>query len=154
MDDTQKALLLMPISEMVDKMVPVGSRVTCNPAPTDTDEDYLLLIDPPVTEMNVDGAFDRAFYVEQVLNRVCWHLRNNGWEVGGSLPTDIQCTINPADRFQSWTLDDLNLILTTSYTFYQRFLAATSVSTRLNLLDKKDRIALFQAVLYGNFEDE
>lgn len=33
---------------------------------------------------------------------------------------------------------------------YDRFIAATAVAKRLNLLDKADRIALFQAVLYAN----
>lgn len=45
---------------------------------------------------------------------------------------------------------DVNLIVTQDNKFYDRFMAATSVAKRLNLLDKADRIALFQAVLYGN----
>lgn len=60
--------------------------------------------------------------------------------------------LNPGtkSRFQSFRCDDVNLIVTVDSEFYNRFVAATSVAMRLNLLEKSDRIALFQAVLYGN----
>ena len=44
----------------------------------------------------------------------------------------------------------VNLIVTRNDTFFNRFMAASSVAKRLNLLDKADRVAVFQAVLYGN----
>lgn len=113
-------------------LVPVGSRRTCSPAPTDTDDDYLVLL---------DDKTESAFH--EFLADYCF-------VAGGSDIPDSQNNTPPEDRFQSYTLGDVNLIVTESKTFYRRFLAATSVARRLNLLNKQDRIALFQAVLYGN----
>jgi hypothetical protein len=111
-------------------ITPVGSRVTCNPAPTDTDRDWLVLVD----KVNESALWD--------------YLSTNQWEIGGSLPDDMNNT--PADDvFMSFTKGVEN-ITTTSTSFHRRFLAATSIAKRLNLMDKADRIALFQAVLYAN----
>lgn len=113
------------------RIQPAGSRVTCNPAPTDTDRDWLVL---------VDGARWEEFYET---------LELTGWKVGGSkIPNDINDAA-PEQRFNSFTLGEDNVIATCSEEFYKRFAAATTVAARLNLLDKEDRVALFQAVLYG-----
>lgn len=115
----------------VMSITPVGSRVTCAPAPTETDQDWLILIEPAQWQP------------------LCTEL-DGPWTFGGSLirPEDHQS--KPEERFWSWVRGVDNLIVTDSPVFHQRFLAATSVAKRLNLLDKHDRIALFQAVLYGS----
>lgn len=106
-----------------------GSRVTCNPAPTDTDEDYILHV--------------------QDLGVVDGILAPEGWVFGGSeIPPDANYTA-PDEWFASYTFGHVNLIITASEAFYTRFVAATHVAKRLNLMHKPDRIALFQAVLYG-----
>lgn len=144
MDHAEKVMHLVPISEMVDRMQPCGSRITCNPPPLDTDEDYLLFVDAQYDGMRLikDGV-TRMYELES-------YLKLNGWELGGSLPTDITVTIPEDAQFASWTLGDLNLIITCSPAFYQRHMAATALCKRLNLLEKRDRIAVFQAVLYAN----
>jgi hypothetical protein len=116
------------------KVEPVGSRVTCVPAPTDTDEDWLCLLSAD-TESGVN--FDAA-------------LVALGWRLGGSQPTDDQ-VMPPSAKFWSYTHGEVNIIVTQSTEFFARFMAATAVSKRLNLLNKADRIALFQAVLYANY---
>lgn len=108
---------------------PVGSRRTCNPAPTDTDDDYLVLVEDR-------AAFDLL---------MCEY----GFRLGGSDLTNAP-VMEADSTFESFTREEVNLITTLSPVFFKRFMAATAVSTRLNLLDKADRIALFQAVLYGN----
>lgn len=112
----------------------VGSRVTCSPPPTGTDQDWLVFV----------GEDDWQQFADQLLA--------NGWKVGGSIiPADIDYT--PAcNRFNSFTKGEDNVIATASNEFHCRFLAASSVAKRLNLLSKQDRIALFQAVLYGKGE--
>jgi hypothetical protein len=147
MDHAEKVMILCPIAEMVDRMQPVGSRVTCDPAPIDTDEDYLLLVDAVYEggKLIKDG-FKR-------LDELEFYLHTHGWKMGGSLPTDMVTQIPPEARFCSWTLDEINLIITCSPEFFRRHLAATALAKRLNLLVKADRIALFQAVLYGNTVD-
>lgn len=112
----------------------VGSRVTCNPAPQGTDQDWLVY----VAEKDYP-AFAKA-------------LLTDGWEVGGSMiPADVDYTPIHS-RFNSFTKDEDNVIATASPKFHRRFLAASSVAKRLNVLNKQDRIALFQAVLYGTVD--
>ena len=108
----------------------VGSRVTCNPAPQNTDQDVLVLV--------ADHASFRQ------------HILTQGYTIDGSMVMDVAMPLDVADRFTSYSKDEINLIVTEDKKFYRRFLAASSVAKRLNLLDKSDRIALFQAVLYGN----
>jgi hypothetical protein len=115
--------------KLAHELKPVGSRVTCNPPPMDTDQDWLIHISEFKAFMNV--------------------IEEEGWDFDGS---DVEDRLNSPEhwQFESYSNGKINLIATTSAEFYRRFLAATSVAKRLNLLDKKDRIALFQAVLYGN----
>ncbi|MNF99067.1 hypothetical protein D3C84_819530 [compost metagenome] len=78
-------------------------------------------------------------------------LAASGFEKGGSdCGNQAGYMANTPMSFQSFTLDDLNLIVTFDPEFYRRFMAATGVAKHLNLLDKQDRVTLFQAVLYGN----
>lgn len=112
------------------KFTPVGSRVTCNPPPMDTDIDYMVLV-------KNHGQFRQV-------------MLENGFNIGGSLVLDAKSPLDDKDRFSSYVKGEINLIVTSDVSFYQRFMAATSVAKRLNLLDKSDRIALFQAVLYSN----
>jgi hypothetical protein len=110
---------------------PCGSRVTCNPPPRDTDEDWLVAMP------------DKRDAVSKVVNL----LGGAGfrWEGNGEHYQDVA-----ASTFMSWRNGSVNLIVSSSADFIRRHHAATSLCKRLNLLSKPDRIALFQAVLYGN----
>lgn len=119
----------LEISEIVvggygAQAIPVGSRVTCNPAPSDTDEDWLALVYSDPAE----------------------RLREAGFTQDGS-PEFY--TGNDNGGFRSWRRGDLNIVTTADREFFERFVTATDLAKRFNLLDKGDRIALFQAVLYG-----
>lgn len=112
----------------------VGSRVTCDPAPTDTDLDVLVLAT-----------------LDQWRDHLSPLLEAQRFEKGGSDCRDAGSYMAEVPlAFQSFTFGELNLIVTLDPEFYRRFLAATSVAKSLNLLKKQDRIDLFQAVLYGN----
>lgn len=113
------------------RVEPVGSRVTCNPPPMDTDEDWLVLTDP-----------ERFQDLELVL------LVDFGMEFGGSRVHAGGCLVGDADSFQSYTYGEINVIATASQEFFDKFMHATAEAKRLNLLDKSDRIALFQKILY------
>lgn len=114
----------------------VGSRVTCNPAPIGTDQDWLVLV------------------AESDYTPFCYDLLKSNFEFGGSHldPLDLE-EIPPHARFNSFTRGEDNIIVTASTDFHRRFLAASSVAKRLNLLNKDDRIALFQAVLYATIDE-
>lgn len=116
----------------------VGSRVTCAPAPTDTDADFLILL----------GEKEFAGNAVQLFREELEHYQ---WVIGGSMPLDADEGVYPPEtKFTSFTRGEVNLIVTESGLFFNRFLAATAVAKRLNLLAKDDRIAVFQAVLYAN----
>lgn len=109
---------------------PCGSRVTCDPSPTDTDQDYLVQSkrDEASVAAVVDALSEHGFQ----------------WEGGEHYQMAM------SSDFMSWRKGDVNFIVTSNPGFADRHRAATSVCKLLNLMDKKHRIALFQAVLYGN----
>lgn len=109
----------------------VGSRVTCNPPPDGTDQDWLVLV--PLEKYD---AFAAA-------------LMADGWEVGGSAIPVMDDTRSPHEKFNSFTKGEDNVIATASEEFHRRFLSATATAKALNLLVKRDRITLFQSVLYA-----
>lgn len=108
----------------------VGSRVTCDPPIMDTDRDILCVVDDW-----------RAFISDAV---------QAGFTVAGSVPANELEQRKEQSLFTSLKRYDDNLIVTDDEGFAKRFLVATRLAKRFNLRLKDDRIALFQAVLYGN----
>ncbi len=106
---------------------PCGSRETCNPPPTNTDQDYLV-----VTPYSFWGK-------GAVLSAI---------EAAG-FDTDTQSYSGQRGQFESWRKDDINLIITADTAFAARHRAATHVCKRLNPLSKDDRVMVFQAALYA-----
>lgn len=108
-------------------VTPVGSRVTCDPPPMDTDEDFLVLVNRLET---AEAGLKALGFESSIADR---------HEYDGA-----------EGSFVSYRRGDTNLLVTTSDTFHDAFLAASHVAKKLNLLRKEDRILLFQAVLYRN----
>lgn len=104
-------------------ITPTGSRVICNPPPLDTDKDFVVLIHGPVSE-----------FIDDLTG-------NHGWESD---------TKYPGSDFTSLRRGKVNYIVTESEDFYKKFVLATKIAKSLNLTDKKDRVTLFQGVLYKN----
>lgn len=107
----------------------VGSRVTCDPPPTNTDLDVLVYVR------------DLALVTDSLVRAGFGH---DGSDISDHHDFDWN------SKFRSYSRGEVNLIITDDEDFHRRFLAASSVAKRLNLLRKEDRVALFQAVLYGN----
>lgn len=97
----------------------------CAPAPTDTDDDYVILTVRPL-DLSI--------------------LKEHGFVLGGS---DFLHT-NGESAFQSWKKGDLNLIFTADEGWFDRMLLATKTCMALNEPDKAKRIIVFQAIVYGN----
>ena len=104
----------------------VGSRVTCNPAPTDTDEDILVLVESA--------------------SRFVATCKDNGYE-GGEVYFNKEGSTT--SEFYSLRKEDTNLIVTEKKDFFEKFMLASHVCKSLNVLLKKDRITVFQAILYS-----
>lgn len=108
----------------------VGSQVTCFPAPPieKSDRDYLVLV--------------------WSLNRAEKKLSNSGWVIERDRTA---YGFRNSNFFSARRINGTNenLIVTNSKIFFKKFMYATEIATRLNLLEKDDRIKLFQFVLYG-----
>jgi hypothetical protein len=116
-------LPMNPFLDKVVKMEYVGSRVTCRPAPTDTDEDVLLLTDDLNTL--IGDCIEAGF--------------TQDGEVGRAYPKE----------FVSLRSGTMNFIVTDNEEFFKKFMLATHVCKSLNVTAKIDRIIVFQAILYG-----
>lgn len=117
------------ILHLIDKITPTGSRVICNPAPTDTDQDFVVLL-KPADELEVVEDFQNAEYDQDgdETYDILYELGSGGWA--------------------SFRKGDLNYIVTFDEGFYNRFVMATDIAKDLNLLNKPDRVTLFKYILY------
>lgn len=114
---------------------PTGSNYICNPPVTDTDIDEMFLV------RSIDHAMDV--------------LESNGWKLCGNEEGygDTQWLAFRKGKY--------NALITSSTTYFNNFLKATEEAKKRNLLDKKDRIALFNEmcnkgyvnVTYGHYLD-
>lgn len=102
-----------------------GSNYICNPPVTNTDIDELFL----VTDL------------EKSINT----LINLGWERCGKEEYGI-------GNWVAYRKGNLNALLTNDYNYFMQFLKATEEAKRLNLLEKKDRISLFERYLKKNVQ--
>ncbi len=124
------------IEAIAISIFPTGSRVICNPAPTDTDEDFVVLLKPSWKE-------------EDVVD----HLEYEGFDSDGDETYDILCDLG-SGGWASYSRESVNYIITFSEEFYDRFVFATRVAKALNLLKKEDRKKLFQFILYKSDYDK
>lgn len=112
----------------------VGSRYTVDPPPTDTDEDWLVLI-PEKHFKNgtaLQALSENGFYPDNPNE----HYRAD------------------ESTFNSWRgPGKLNVLITANRDWHNRFLAATSLAKKYNLKTRPERVELFQAVLYGAISD-
>jgi hypothetical protein len=134
MNEVELGILTETLQSQGCVITTCGSRVTCDPPPMDADRDFLVVAPSGI------GA----------VSTVVETLQKHGftWEGDSEHYQNIA-----ASDFMSWRRDDVNLIVTASQEFARRHVAATGVCRLLNLMDKSHRVALFQAVLYGNAPD-
>ena len=118
-------------------VVPVGSRVTCNPPPTDTDEDYLVLVKDKVAAIAGLLAIGFEFSGDPAKNAEYMKMNETSQY-----------------RFTSLWMGSVNYIVTDSEFFFERFLTATHICKTLNLLNKADRVMGFEAVRGASFHQQ
>ena len=113
---------------------PTGSYYICTPPVENTDRDFIVLVE------------------SYRYNAVLWSiLSGESWELGGSEISPAEYKLISGEYgFASWKKGNVNLIITTSEDFYNKFVHATEIAKKQNLLNKEDRVALFQKILYGN----
>lgn len=112
-----------------------GSSVICNPPVLDTDIDYIIC------ERRVEFSWD-------VLDTPSLHkfLTSNGFKQSREDEEEYDME---SVGFTCYRKDNINLIVTDDYEWYNKWVLATKVAKALNLRNKADRVVLFKAFLYG-----
>ncbi len=105
--------------------IPSGSRVICDPPVLTTDEDWFVWVS------DWDEAAE-ILYAE------------------GFSPTTEQ---QDYTAFISLRKAYLNICVTTDIDLYKRTVLATDLAKRFNLLNKQDRVGLFNAIQFGSLEE-
>lgn len=112
----------------------VGSRVTCDPPPRDTDCDILVFA---ARSAERDGEKSSYKLVED-------YLLTNGYK-----PHPRSKEYSGLGGFTSYRNGIYNVILTGDTVLGIRFNSATRLAKKLNLLEKQQRVGLFRYMLYG-----
>jgi hypothetical protein len=103
---------------------PTGSNYICNPPVTNTDVDEMFLVDD--------------------LQEVNFQLTGLGWKKCGLEEETYQDT---PSHWAAYRKENMNALLTTNLKYFMDFFKATEEAKHLNLLNKEDRVALFQKIL-------
>lgn len=104
-----------------------GSRYICNPPVMDTDEDFV------------------CFHPSRL--QTLSHMHESGW----TWTNNSGGHYKDMGDFLTFRKDHYNLIVADNSDFFDLFVAATNVAKIRNILDKQDRINLFQCILYGRY---
>ena len=118
------AILELKIKDLL--YIPSGSRVICDPPVLTTDEDWFVWVS------DWDEAAE-ILYAE------------------GFSPTTEQ---QDYTAFISLRKAYLNICVTTDIDLYKRTVLATDLAKRFNLLNKQDRVDLFNAIQFGSLEEK
>jgi hypothetical protein len=111
-----------------------GSWVICNPPVTDTDEDWIF-------DCSENGQMKES---EKV-------LKKHGFWIADMAEDEYD---DIRENFTPFRLGHLNFILCNNRKFFRKFVFATALAQEMNLLKKKDRILLFQGILYNKINGE
>ena len=103
---------------------PTGSNYICNPPVTNTDVDEMFLVDD--------------------LQEVNFQLTGLGWTKCGLEEETYQ---DKPSHWAAYRKENMNALLTTDLKYFMNFFKATEEAKHLNLLNKEDRVALFQKIL-------
>ena len=103
---------------------PTGSSYICNPPVINTDVDEMFLVDD--------------------LQEVNFQLTGLGWTKCGLEEETYQ---DKPSHWAAYRKENMNALLTTDLKYFMNFFKATEEAKHLNLLNKEDRIALFQKIL-------
>lgn len=113
----------------VVEWLPTGSRYVVSPPVTNTDEDYVVL---------VEDIFEADVKLEE-----------RGF-VRPTLEDESDYEQDDRELMFTYRKGDLNLIVVESSDFFNKWSAATYLAKKFNLAKKEDRVLLFKYILYGD----
>lgn len=103
-----------------------GSSVICDPPVEDTDIDFIIC-----TEKE---------------DKLYKFLMDNDFKLSNASEEEYDLE---SEGFSCYRKGNINLIVTENKQWYDKWVLATKVAKKLNLLKKDNRITLFKAILYG-----
>ena len=112
-----------------------GSRVICDPAPQDTDEDFVLFVS---NKLAAKRELEALGYT--------WSSKDQEkYQAGEGDPFRL---FNQFDAFRHPD-NAHNLIVVTNLSDFKKWKVATNVAKALNITDKAQRVMLFRAIRSG-----
>ena len=128
------------VARLQGRMLATGSRVICNPAPTDTDEDWVVQI----------TSLERLKLFRDFLEEDDW-AHNVGERYEGHM--DLFSEEGELYGFASFkkVVDGTiyNILLVGSHAAFRLWTTATGLAKAMNLTKKSERVELFRAILYN-----
>lgn len=101
-----------------------------------------------VADKNLTKSSDRDILIlVDKINDLKYQLTADNWDLESYIDPS---PVDPNTSFVSFRKAKVNIIATESTEFFSKFLVATEIAKLLNLVDKTDRVKLFQYILYGN----
>lgn len=160
--------VIQSYADFFTRILETGSRVICSPPPEDTDDDYLVLIKPDVREALEQRLQDDGWTLGGSLPNT--GPENNDWTLNTEHEYTPEGVIDQTRTFHSWKRQEipmtivpghedeifpsvivgsgpiLNLLVTCNEQYFDDFTRATFLSKALNLVQKQDRILVFEAL--------
>lgn len=137
--------IVSKVSRLQGRILATGSRAICNPAPTNTDEDWVVQI----TTQSCLVLF-RDFLTEDG-----WELNvGEGYENDGSpdlFSGDGDTYLYTFASFKKEVEGTVyNILLVGTHDSFRLWATATGLAKAMNLTKKSERVELFRAILYNN----
>lgn len=113
-------------SELFKGIYQTGSSVICNPPVENTDVDFIICTteETKLHKCLVSGGFEQSCEDEEE-----YDMESEG--------------------FTCYRKANINLIVTDNYKWYLKWVVATKLAKKLNLLQKTQRVDLFKYILYA-----
>lgn len=132
--------ILLEIGRHNGRVLATGSRVICNPPPTDTDEDWVVQISHP----------HRRIIFKQFLLADGWEeCVGEGYDECSELDTPAEEETGTEMGFFAFRKGEYNIILIKNHYSFRLWATATALAKGFNLIDKQQRVRLFRTILYG-----
>lgn len=130
------------VARLQGRMLATGSRVICNPAPTDTDEDWVVQV----------TSLERLKLFRDFLEEDDWS-RDKGEGYDNDSTADLFNEDGELSSFASFKKQvdgtTYNILLVGSHAAFRLWTTATGLAKAMNLTTKAERVELFRSILYN-----